>query len=351
MIQHGTHPTDDKASDKSFRKTFGAMLVNANNIPDFNLHFGPVPNQNEANLDFNIPALPYGCTDYGTCQVANNEDEALYNPGYQESLTGANAKGGYDVRASLLTSVNVGLQKKGESVALATTHRRPNLFRIGANPDFFTGALTALWITKRSVSIGTPWYPQWTDVAVGNGVARTGIVGLPTAPNNNPDTLPWHNWVICGKKTINGVVHLIAMPSQGFNFGDAGFLYFPAEVIDYVMTIPGTCMFTVADADPSEIQTVGQVFKKNLYYGAVDADVAELQRGLRYLGYSIPDGITRVFASETRAALALYQASKGIVDDGSHFGPLTRYAINIDLNPGQSLFGALVIAFHTFTGL
>ena len=366
MIQHGARPTKDDSRDNSFRKTFGAVPVDVNAIPDFNLHYGPIPNQNVPNEFFNIPAYPYGCTDYGTCQLGNNKDSRLYNPGYQESITGVNAKGGYDVRASVQTSVDYGLQAQGESAALAKTHRRPALFRVGKNPDYFIGALTAMWLTKRSISCGTPWYPQWSDAATGNkhtydpktgsytvsdGGVKTNIAPVPSGFYNNANDFPWHDWILCGKKTINGVAHLICMPTQGEEFGDGGFLYFPAETINYVMAIGGTCEFTVAEADPDAIQTVGHIFMKNLGFGMHDIEVTELQRNLVYLGYSIPDAITQIYGTETRSAVMAFQRDSGINDDGSHFGPLTRYAMNKALNPSQTLYGAIALFIHTFIGI
>lgn len=365
MIQHGTNPIVDKPTDNSFRKTFGATPVDVASIPDFNLHFGPVPDQNAIDTDFDSAPQPYGCTNVSTCQVGANEDKRRYNRDFQEGITHANAKGGYDVRASLQTSIDFGLQAKGESPQDARKHRRPMLFRVGANPDFFTGALTAMWLTKRTISTGTPWYTEWSDAATGNihtydavtgtykvsgGGVRTNIAPVPTLPID-PYKLPWHDWVICGKKTVGGIAHLICEPHQGENFGDAGFLYFPAATLNYAMVVAGTCEFTVAEADPNVVQTVGHVFMRNLYYGLVDDEVQELQRGLIYLGYPILHAVTRIFGSETKAALFRFQNENGISDDGSHCGPITRYALNKALNPSQTIVGSILLFIHTFIGI
>lgn len=82
-------------------------------------------------------------------------------------------------------------------------------------------------------------------------------------------------------------------------------------------------------------------FLTNLYYGITHADVPRLQQELRALGYAIPNGITHFYGGETRAAVAQFQQSVGIVDDGSHFGPKTRNALNKKLNPDDYFGGSL----------
>ena len=362
MVKPGTKRLLDDWRDYSFRKTFAAVPISPSSIPDFNLHYGSVPNQNAPDEVFNSAPQPYGCTNVSTCQLGANQDKRLYNRDFQESITHANAKGGYDVRASIKTSVDHGLLAEGEQFpSQAAKHKRAAFFRVGKNPDFFTGALTALWLTKRTLSIGTPWYTEWSDAGTGNihtydpvtetysltgGGERTNIA--PTPREQDTNKLPWHNSTICGKKTINGVPYLILEPHQGELFGDSGFLYISAEAFNSVMKIWGTCAFTVAEVDPKKIKTVGHVFLKNLYFGLVDNEVAELQRSLVYLGYEIPHAVTIVFGKETKAALAQFQKDKGIADDGSHFGPLTRYALNKELNPAQTLSGAIILFIKTF---
>lgn len=90
------------------------------------------------------------------------------------------------------------------------------------------------------------------------------------------------------------------------------------------------------------------LFKKNLGYGMTDATVRDLQRALISLGYTIPHAVTDQFLNETKAALARFQADHGIVDDGSHFGPQTRYALNKATNPADSAVGALSLFFQSF---
>lgn len=93
------------------------------------------------------------------------------------------------------------------------------------------------------------------------------------------------------------------------------------------------------------------VFKKNLALGDSDTEVKSLQETLVALGYSIPHGITNYYGRETKEALAFFQKDNGIIDDGSHFGPLTRLAMNGHLAPGLGFFDSLILVVRTFLGI
>lgn len=136
-----------------------------------------------------------------------------------------------------------------------------------------------------------------------------------------------------------------AMPvSAGFNHA---FLYFqdPKYRIfdnyvpfikqiasDYNFFEYGYRMYISAENIPAH------VFLENLAYQIRDPEVTYLQAALVSLGYSIPNAVTTYYGQETKVALAKFQADNGIVDDGTHFGPRTRNALNQKMNPG-ALFG------------
>lgn len=82
-------------------------------------------------------------------------------------------------------------------------------------------------------------------------------------------------------------------------------------------------------------------FLKNLYFGMTHPDVSRLQRELIALGYPIRDGVTHFYGSQTLGAVWQFQQSVGIADDGSHFGPRTRNALNKKLNPDDYFGGSL----------
>lgn len=88
------------------------------------------------------------------------------------------------------------------------------------------------------------------------------------------------------------------------------------------------------------------MFTKNLGFGTRNREMPKLQEALtKELGYSIPHAVTDYFGSETKDALYRFQTSQGIVDDGTHFGPRTRYAINKKLNPS---YGGFLEGLNTF---
>lgn len=63
---------------------------------------------------------------------------------------------------------------------------------------------------------------------------------------------------------------------------------------------------------------------RHLTTGSTGADVTALQNWLISKGYSIPAGATGYFGTQTRAAVAAYQAANGIVPAAGYFGPITR---------------------------
>ncbi|MDP4020941.1 MAG: peptidoglycan-binding protein [Candidatus Adlerbacteria bacterium] len=67
-------------------------------------------------------------------------------------------------------------------------------------------------------------------------------------------------------------------------------------------------------------------FTGPLTIGATGAQVTCLQENLISMGFSIPAGATRYFGTQTRAAVAAWQASKNIVPPVGYFGPISQGA-------------------------
>lgn len=343
-MRHGARPIALDPRDFSYLRTFKPKFGSIAVIPnELNVDAGfPIPDQNAPNHTFNLPPMPDGCTDYTTATVCSDEDGVQYNPGFTESLTHANANGGGDIRASLLTAVKTGVQALGETVAQAGNHKRAAIFRVGQNADFFDGIRTVLADNKRPLSCGSPWFPEWeADFSKHIAPAFT-YDGVPAH-------YPWHNWEITkatafdtsGKPIRGGEIFLAVKSWQGTNVYDKGWLYMDRPTINKIFAIFGSGVFTVAKALPGQVQTVGEtyIFMDNLTFGQTSPEVAELQKSLKSLGYSIPDGPTTFFGNETKAALAKFQKDHGIADDGSDFGPLTRSVLNALQNPAQSNIG------------
>jgi hypothetical protein len=247
----------------------------------------------------------------------------------------------------------------------AERHKRIAYFRVGQNPDYFDGVRTALLNNHRSVSVGTPWFPEWSAagwglylnrapdgvVSYGSGAEKTGFMPMPDLAHLSG--VPWHCYKISGWITRDGVPYLKCKVWAGIGFGDFGWAYLSREVFNAAMTIWGASAFTLAKPVDAQIRTVGEtyLFRKNLALGVTDADVAELQKALISLGYTIQHAVTTYYGGETRTALARFQRDYSIVDDGTHFGPLTRYKMNQILNPAQTLVGEVRIIMSTFFGI
>ncbi len=71
-------------------------------------------------------------------------------------------------------------------------------------------------------------------------------------------------------------------------------------------------------------------FTRDLTIGSTGADVTALQNWLISKGYAIAAGATGYFGAQTQAALAKYQAAKGISPAAGYFGPITRAAVAAD---------------------
>ena len=75
-------------------------------------------------------------------------------------------------------------------------------------------------------------------------------------------------------------------------------------------------------------------FTRNLTIGATGSDVTCLQENLINLGFSIPAGATGYFGTQTRAAVAAWQASKNVSPPVGYFGPISQGAWASMVIPG-----------------
>lgn len=259
MIKNGTKPTKIDHRDYDFHKSFGALNLKAIPFPqEYNTDAGvTMPNQEIDDYSFTpfVPAELSGCTNESTSDVATDlsNGSKIRRPDVVEAITHANALGGYDVRQSLLT----GLQPNPLNPKRLGWYSA--IFNIRAiGQDFFDAirdAMASGGTERRSVSIGTPWYPEFEPVGNGNGkMTLSGIISEPA--NWSTDGMPWHNWKICGWKMIDGQVYLIGKSWQGAQYGDKGFCYFNRQIINHLMSIPGTVAFTATTGALPPISTV-----------------------------------------------------------------------------------------------
>lgn len=236
---------------------------------DYSLHrtFGGVsPSFVECNFDAGLTnrdqvadGLPNGCTGYTNSDIAGDEDRAVYVPKYSydmtlvmEGITPSNPQFeqvGCDIRKALSSTIVYGLQKQGEGPELALNHRRGAYYNVElvGGLDWFDSIRYALQINQISISLATPWFAKFA-------LPVNGIIQAP--PSYDVTFASWHNHKVCGWKSINGVPYLIDKSWQGSGYGDNGFVYFPREVINQIMSINGSGAFTIAPFNSTNLQTV-----------------------------------------------------------------------------------------------
>lgn len=256
MIKNGLKPNKIDHRDFDFHQSFGAIKVP---FPaEFNTDAGvTMPNQTQDDYSFSpfVAAEPFGCTNETTSDVSTDltNGSHIRRPDTVEAITQANAKGGYDVRSSLLVGLQPNILNPNR---LGWYSAIFNIRAIGQ--DFFDAIRTAMvsgGTERRSVSIGTPWYPEFEPIGNGNGkMTASGIISEPASWSTK--NMSWHNWKICGWKTINGEVYLVGKSWQGAQYGDKGFCYFSRSIINTIMAIPGTVAFTATTGSLPPINTI-----------------------------------------------------------------------------------------------
>lgn len=251
MIKSGARPVRKDHRDFSFSRNFGGV------VPVFadSLNLDPGLTMPDQDTD----GLPYGCTGYASSELCGDEDKAVYFPKFTYDRTllmegigpsdSTFEKTGCDVRNSLNSTIVYGVQKVGEDGSTALNYRRGAYYNVdlAQGLDWFDSIRNCLVLNMRTISIATPWYMAFALTS--NGIIKT--------PGTYDTTFAsWHNWKVCGWKTINGIPYLIGKSWQGNQYGDGGYCYFPREVINQLMTINGSGAFTLTPYTNQFAQTV-----------------------------------------------------------------------------------------------
>lgn len=258
-MNNGLRPVRPDHRDYGFNQTFGTIspLV-LPDIYDCDAGFG-APNQN-------ADGLPYGCTGYAQSQLCQDEDQTQYKPQYtyDRTLLMENSQEGQgcNIRDSLKSVAVYGVQALSENTDQeAMKHARAPYFSVQAiNGDFFYAIQNALWLNRlerRSVSLGSPWFAEWERVG------PDAVMPVP-AYSGVASQYPWHNYKCSGftnKRSDgtlirNGEIFLKIASWQGPNYGDKGWVYMSRQVANIVFAIDGTAIFTLAKADPQNIQYI-----------------------------------------------------------------------------------------------
>jgi len=97
-----------------------------------------------------------------------------------------------------------------------------------------------------------------------------------------------------------------------------------------VAALVGSSVIAFAPVAGAQTASASATFTRDLTIGSTGADVTALQNWLNNKGYTIAAGATGYFGAQTQAALAKYQAAKGISPAAGYFGPITRAAVAAD---------------------
>jgi len=208
---------------------------------------------------------PYGCTGYTQTDCKTDQDKTLYNAGYTYEKTsymeGHPADQGCDIRTSVKSLRVYGAlptTSKGDTSYLdieAAKHKSGQSFNVdkAQGRDWFDSFRIALRRQKEqgtndSISVGTIWAFGWSA----DGVIDT----KDFIYSGRPFDYLWHNYKVCGEKTINGEPMLIIKAWLGKEVGDHGWLYIGRENWNKIFDIYGTIGLITAEAGPNDIYTI-----------------------------------------------------------------------------------------------
>lgn len=235
--------------DKALHRTFGATTTPLP-LMEYNYDTGfGMPDQN-------ADGYPNGCTGYAQSNIAQDADKLPYRPVYTYEKTlemsGLPANSPCDIRVSMKSTIVYGVQQPSETTDdEAETHRQGAYFNVDQIPgmDWFDSIRLALRNNPgRSISMGTPWFPEF-ERPDANGV-------VPTVFTGDPDSVPWHNHKVSGETAVEGLPYLLDASWQGQNIGDRGWLKFGREPVNAVMAISGTEAFLRRPAGDMTVQTI-----------------------------------------------------------------------------------------------
>lgn len=125
----------------------------------------------------------------------------------------------------------------------AAPYKKASYFFVDGPHDLFDNIRATLWKhlgERNSVIVGALWRQSWNN-------APDGIIPEVYEPQGSG-----HAFKICGQKTINGQIYLVAQLSEGVNFGDKGFCYFSRAVVNRELATYGAIIFTHLPPDTAQ---------------------------------------------------------------------------------------------------
>lgn len=150
---------------------------------------------------------------------------------------------------------------------------------------------------------------------------------------------PWNTDQVinaCGCGTQHATTIVGFKESGEWKDYDHYFPYLKTLAADYCL--PYAMQYHVSEIQAPAPVAFKYVFNKNLKYGDSNSEVVMLQKALQSIVSTtgkpyMTIGLFGPYGPATKTSVKQFQVDNGIVDDdGSHFGPLTRAAMNKKLN-------------------
>lgn len=283
-MKSGTRPMK-YAPRRKFHVHFGGVLPTQ--VPDFNLDKGIwMPDQNADQAETE-------CTGYWPADLVTDITGIIQTPDFSYAVNlwienvvpntgGADIHSGAKglvIRGTLpaalanfsaktmgeLYVANIKNWSQAQSIAALKNVQRGVYDALGFG-DPFDSIVSAMLKGKLSVSLGSPWWPEWESVGA------DGILPMPK-DTSNLSAVPWHNYGAKKRITINGKPMIGVKSWQGPNYGDKGWAYMTPEVANTVFSIPGTGAIAVS-LDVSRFITMVQIMM---------SDIRTIPRYLPYL--------------------------------------------------------------------
>lgn len=254
----GTRPAKHLSREREYHRHFGGISVDQ--IPDFNVDSGlTMPNQIADNAPtecvgytgadfltdiFKVPFSPDFT--YAAARQISGDGPGIDGASFHAGLQSLVMFGGLKQTDATIAAIdkgemfisdwnNWGLETR---LKKSYAYKQNGVLNVLGFGDPFTSILSACYTNKLAVSLGTPWYLEWSHPS------DAGVVPAPINPRN-VQLLGWHNYAAKGKKTIKGIPHLAVKSWQGNNVGDGGWLYFPREVVNTALSIGGAGALTI----------------------------------------------------------------------------------------------------------
>lgn len=254
ILANGTRPIEPHKQQRSLPRTFGTIA--ASTLPDeFDTDAGlVVPDQN-------AEGRPYGCTGYTVTELGNDEDNAIYDPGFNYDLTremeGTQGQDvGCDLKDAFKSATVYGLLTKSNP-GNPLENRRAPYYEVHPHDglDYFDSIRSAMIVAyqldnkKHGTGNGTFWLPEWAN-------PQNGLIPGLYLYDGVPDHYAWHAWNFKGWMMKNGQLRLKAKMHQGPNYGEGGFAWFTRTQVNKIFAEWGTIILMQVKAEPKDIKYV-----------------------------------------------------------------------------------------------